>query len=783
MHTSTSIIRIFNRHQRWNYCCKKVPRSDYFLQRRLASVRTGRTQSVDDSLDDDNKHDSLHFNDGFYFAHNSASRSVDFASVKQGVGTLVATACPAATTDPGSTTFVTHLSTVSHKSPVRLIPTSSSASSLAKQVSVSHYGGGMTRGDTVSLNIHVQPNARLYVRTQGTNRVYGNGSEKLRSLHAKQAKDKENCTLVSTNSVTACVDEHAVLVYAPDPVSLQRGAKYQQNTNYVLKDPVTSNLVAVDWICSGRQFSTKSEHWNHDLCSTRTTLRFAGEQKSHPLPALIDAQSITAEGMFAVASNPTIHAVVTVILSGSIVVSNKGDLQDSVLQRFLNVQSALAAQYTTVRTRKNEDQDHRISREVQHLVSNQLSNGGRVVLGVSKSEITSAIVDFERAAIPLYTIRIAASCNEDVYRILHYCLQPLAPVLDGTECYKDRIVHASQSPPAVKSPNRPRLVSVTPTKTFSVQRGSSVPNQPLLPLTSNEATHSKSNFWAAYMLADSALPIGSFSHSSGIEVASQLGFLRNEENVHQDDSIASFVRTAVISSLQQSAPLIVYSSCLTEELLLLSDAVPHGTNDDESCLMRFLDDWVALDAYAQAMLATNAPACRASLDQGRNLLRVARSALLSTSSDVQNRRNHKVLERMQNLTDDPIIRKSQRDCGHVSTVLGVTTRLLHLNDTDAVRLYGYCVARDIVNAAVRLNLLGPMAGQAILLVEAEPAAQEGIFRAYAAMETSLAAHSGTGRSNDAASFAAFTSAAMGCAPVLDAIHPCHDVLATRLFQT
>jgi hypothetical protein len=34
-----------------------------------------------------------------------------------------------------------------------------------------------------------------------------------------------------------------------------------------------------------------------------------------------------------------------------------------------------------------------------------------------------------------------------------------------------------------------------------------------------------------------------------------------------------------------------------------------------------------------------------------------------------------------------------------------------------------------VNAAVQLNLIGPMAGQALLLAQAQPAAHEGIVRA------------------------------------------------------
>ena len=78
---------------------------------------------------------------------------------------------------------------------------------------------------------------------------------------------------------------------------------------------------------------------------------------------------------------------------------------------------------------------------------------------------------------------------------------------------------------------------------------------------------------------------------------------------------------------------------------------------------------------------------------------------------------------------------------------------------------------DAVSAAVRLNLLGPAAGQ-VTLQWAQASAEVGMQRVARAMSDT-----------DDDPVTAAKAAAAGCAPVLEAVHPCHDLLATRLFRT
>ena len=703
----------------------------------------------------------------FSTQHTSPSRGVEFSAAKRGVGTIVATT--AAST--GNTICVTQLSKVSHKSPVRIIPTTTSAYKCFKQVSIGHYGGGMTEGDEAVIDIVVEKHSRLHVRTQGINRIYGHGNNLPYCIRGLEQDNEARPTKLSVNVVDAAIDKHGMLVYAPDPVSLHAGAKYQQCTNYVLEDAVHSNLVAIDWICSGRRYATESEHWHHTSCTTRTTLRFSEQS----VPSLIDAQSITAEGMQAFAvSNHQFHAVATVILSGSMVVgSDNGDNDDTVVQRFLRLQSALASPYTAVRT---SDCDLKNDNIMKTLLNEQLSKGGRVVVGVSKTTVTIGI---DTTAV--YAIRIAATSNEDIYRILHYSLLPIAPHLDGMECYKDRIVTSFKSSPTKLQP----IATKGQATTTTISDSSMMTDNPLAQFDEDSNC---SNYWTSHMLADSALPIGSFAHSSGIEVASQLGFLRSKAFIqidrqsHRDNSVAAYVRAAVTSTMQLSTPLLWCSSHMTKKLL---QRLRQFKNIDDGQEGRHIHDsfcaeYTKLDLYGQALLATNGPLCRASLDQGKNLWRVTQSAFLSsTESNMIDQEN---FDRIIAILDRAI--ESSEHGGHMTTVLGVVSRLLQINAYDAIRLYGYCVSRDVVNAAIRLNLIGPMEGQTILLQHARQASTNGISRAETAIASSLVGGPKLFyNSVNSAILDRVLSASISSATILDSIHPCHDILAIRLFRT
>jgi urease accessory protein UreF len=72
----------------------------------------------------------------------------------------------------------------------------------------------------------------------------------------------------------------------------------------------------------------------------------------------------------------------------------------------------------------------------------------------------------------------------------------------------------------------------------------------------------------------------------------------------------------------------------------------------------------------------------------------------------------------------------------------------------------------MVSAAVRLSLVGPLASIP-LLHKVQGAAEDGWKTSWIAMEEDPNP----------------LSAAAACAPVVEALHPCHDVLQLRLFRT
>jgi hypothetical protein len=152
--------------------------------------------------------------------------------------------------------------------------------------------------------------------------------------------------------------------------------------------------------------------------------------------------------------------------------------------------------------------------------------------------------------------------------------------------------------------------------------------------------------------------------------------------------MATFIQTAVTSTIKLSTPFLLFSSRQTERLLLQLDATNDmSLSDNEQRLLNnFPVEWVMLDAYAQTMLTTNAPACRASIDQGRKLLRVAQSALFAGPSSAQSLTNQMIMAILQDATQASDY-GNNGSYGNISTTLGMITRLLSLNDIDAARLY------------------------------------------------------------------------------------------------
>ena len=98
--------------------------------------------------------------------------------------------------------------------------------------------------------------------------------------------------------------------------------------------------------------------------------------------------------------------------------------------------------------------------------------------------------------------------------------------------------------------------------------------------------------------------------------------------------------------------------------------------------------------------------------------------------------------------------------GHLAPIFGIVTTLVGGIDNAACacHMLAYTMTRDMVSAAVRLNAIGPLASVSIL---------------------SRVQQSVGGSNIDTSSL----ESAASSAPLLDVLHPCHELLAVRLFRT
>jgi urease accessory protein len=115
----------------------------------------------------------------------------------------------------------------------------------------SSFGGGMVAGDATRLEIDIQSDARCYMSTQASTKIYRNPAG-----------------LPCSHEVVAAIGANALLVFAPDPVQLFAESQYQQKQVFHLH--ATGNLVLLDWMSSGR--AARGERWAFDKYFSRNEI-------------------------------------------------------------------------------------------------------------------------------------------------------------------------------------------------------------------------------------------------------------------------------------------------------------------------------------------------------------------------------------------------------------------------------------------------------------------------------------------------------------------------------
>lgn len=145
-----------------------------------------------------------------------------------------------------------------------------------------------------------------------------------------------------------------------------------------------------------------------------------------------------------------------------------------------------------------------------------------------------------------------------------------------------------------------------------------------------------------------------------------------------------------------SAPFLV-TSCQVFTRIHQSQ-VDH-LNFIRSSLSTLADKWDVIDLQ-QSITMSSHVAARASSLQGSGLLRAFSSAFPHLSTIFIELKRRILLGSI----DERIYR------GHAATCFGAVAGILGIDITTAVSIFLYTTCRDMVNAAVRMNLIGPLDG-------------------------------------------------------------------------
>nr|XP_043628288.1 urease accessory protein F [Erigeron canadensis]XP_043628289.1 urease accessory protein F [Erigeron canadensis]XP_043628290.1 urease accessory protein F [Erigeron canadensis] len=231
----------------------------------------------------------------------------------------------------------------------------------------------------------------------------------------------------------------------------------------------------------------------------------------------------------------------------------------------------------------------------------------------------------------------------------------------------------------------------------------------------HQPSSAKSDFlqWSKWQLLDSILPTGGFAHSFGLEAAMQSRIVSHPEDL----------QTYVIHVLENTGSL------------LLPFVFSATTSPD-------LQTWQHLDMILDATL-TNEISRKASVSQGSALMRVSSSVFSEIPS-------LKIM-RSSSLSNGNV-------CFHHAPIFGIVCGLLGLDTDTSQRAYMFITVRDILSAATRLNLVGPL-GAAVLQHQISFVAEE-LLKKW------------KNRSIDEA---------CQTNPLLDTVQGCHSYLFSRLF--
>lgn len=154
---------------------------------------------------------------------------------------------------------------VSATSPLKLLTPRSRGKSVWAYLS--NFGGGLVAGDETRLDLHIGQEARCFVGTQASTKVYRNPS-------------RRPCSHLTR----ACVERGAFLAFAPDALQAFAGSSYRQRQEFHLDEG--AGLILLDWFTAGR--AARGERWAFNRFQSRNDV-FVDSQRVFVDSILLDS--------------------------------------------------------------------------------------------------------------------------------------------------------------------------------------------------------------------------------------------------------------------------------------------------------------------------------------------------------------------------------------------------------------------------------------------------------------------------------------------------------------
>lgn len=123
---------------------------------------------------------------------------------------------------------------------------------------LSSFGGGLVAGDTTSLTVRLGSDARCFITTQSSTKVYRNPQRK-------------QCS----HELSARLERNSLLVMAPEPVQSFADSSYRQSQQFHLHS--SAGLVLLDWFSSGRE--ARGERWTFHRLQSRNEVFIDGRRR------------------------------------------------------------------------------------------------------------------------------------------------------------------------------------------------------------------------------------------------------------------------------------------------------------------------------------------------------------------------------------------------------------------------------------------------------------------------------------------------------------------------